>query len=176
LLGDTNPIAIQCIILLANWYAENGRLEDAERRFARAVPALRKSKGYSDPATLEATQGLAIVCVGLRRYEEALTYFREVISIFDRIDHRNFGYFEILIRMGDALLGLRKYKEAEAVLLPAYSGMQEHVNELSGNLTKPVMGYAADVIVRFYRATGNKVEEEKWKAELRKHSNTNDPK
>ncbi len=167
--GEDDPQALDCMLYLGRWYSENHRLTDAEKLLSRAIPMQRKIRGYSDPTTLETMQGLAIVYVGLGRHEEAIPLFRELLVVFDRIGHRNFGYFEVQIHLGDALLGIKNYKEAEPLILAACKGLSEHIEELDGHVTQRVMVYAADVAVRLYEAQGKKAEAAKWKDERRKY-------
>ena len=67
--------------------------------------------------------------------------------------------------VGDALLGQKKYPEAEPVLLSGYGGMKQREAAISPQ-SKVRVTEALERLVQLYDAWGNPDEAAKWRKEL----------
>ena len=67
--------------------------------------------------------------------------------------------------LGGALLGLKKYTDAEPLLRKGYEGMKQRQDKIPPQ-SKSRLRMALECLVQLYEATGNKDEAAKWRKEL----------
>ena len=68
--------------------------------------------------------------------------------------------------LGGALLGQKKYADAEPLLLKGYEGMKQRADKIPVEVRTFRMSEAVELLVQLYEATGNKDEAAKWRKEL----------
>jgi hypothetical protein len=67
--------------------------------------------------------------------------------------------------LGAALLGQKKYTDAEPLLKGGYQGMKQRQDKIPPQ-SKSRLRMALELLVELYEATGNKDEAAKWRKEL----------
>jgi TolA-binding protein len=67
--------------------------------------------------------------------------------------------------LGEALLGQKKYADAEPLLLKGYQGMKQREAKIPPQ-GKPRLREALERLVQLYEATGKKDEAARWRKEL----------
>jgi tetratricopeptide (TPR) repeat protein len=138
------------------------------------VDHLRRSRGDS-AGQVSLANNLQLLSMNLllqHRYSEAEQSAREAIALYennekkraDEIDWR-LPYAKSVL--GGALLGQKKYAEAEPLLLQGYEGM------IRGEATMtPIWRYlfpeAAERVVRYYEETGQLEKAREWRERLLK--------
>ncbi len=70
--------------------------------------------------------------------------------------------------LGSALLGQKKYADAEPLLLNGYEGMKEREKSITKSVEKRIP-QALDALIELYTATNNPEEVKKWRAERAKY-------
>ena len=84
--------------------------------------------------------------------------------------------FDATSQLGGALLGRKKYAEAEPLIVQGYEGMKAREARISP-LGKPRLTEAAERVVRLYEEWGKKDKAAEWRTRLAKPTvgNRNEP-
>ncbi|HMF11829.1 MAG TPA: tetratricopeptide repeat protein [Gemmataceae bacterium] len=130
-----------------------------------------KGKAGNDPA-LHATALKALGQNLLRqeKWTDAEMVMRDCLAVYDETRANTWMRFDAASLVGAALLGQKKYEEAEPLLLEGYTGMKEREKRIP----PPRLGRLNDAalrVVRLYEAT-DKADAAKWRAIREKHEFT----
>jgi hypothetical protein len=89
---------------------------------------------------------------------------RECLTLREKAEPEAWQTFNARSMLGRALLGQKKYAEAEPLLLTGYAGMREREAKIPppGRVRLPE---AAAGLIELYEMTGKPAEAEKWQAE-----------
>ena len=138
---------------------ESMRLEFCELAKSHYGP---ESKEYTNILSLT---GLAML--ELQRWEAAEKSARTSLTIREKIQPDIWNTFNSRSMLGGALLGQKKYADAEPLLIAGYEGMKQREKTIpaEGKLRLPE---ALDRLVQFYTESNKPDEVEKWKAERAK--------
>ena len=71
--------------------------------------------------------------------------------------------------LGSALLGQKKYADAEPLLLIGYEGMKEREKSIPSGGAEPRIPESLDALLELYTATNKPEEVKKWQAERAKY-------
>jgi hypothetical protein len=99
------------------------------------------------------------------KYGEAEPVLRECLAIRAEKLPDNWLRFNAISMLGGALLGQKKYAEAEPLLLQGYDGMKQREATIppAGKARLPE---AAERLVALYAATGKKDQAAEWRQKL----------
>jgi serine/threonine protein kinase/tetratricopeptide (TPR) repeat protein len=170
---------------LAQGAEANDRLQPAEQKTAskvysdkikeienKAVPLLSEFLADQRKQLAPNDTGLAAVLAHIGRdflkykqYAEATKVLRECLLIRERKEADVWTTFNTRSMLGGALLGEKKFTEAEPLLLSGYEGMRER------EPTIPAVGRvrlieALDRLVQLYDATGQNEKTAEWRSKL----------
>jgi len=164
-LGAAHPNTIR---VTQNWI---DALE-ANRQFARAADARqkllvveRKLLPAEDPRLAGALVQLGQTLLKADRPAEAELVLRESLAIREKKDPDGWSTFNTRSKLGAALLGQKKYTEAEPLLLQGYHGMKQRSAKIPPQ-GKARLVEALEYLVQMYEAIGKKDEAAKWGKEL----------
>lgn len=157
------------------WVA--GELQIAYVRSGKSMEAIAliKEKIVSSQASmttdsLEYASVLAqsgLTMLELKAWADAEPLLRQCLAIREKKEYdawRTFGTKSIL---GGALLGQKKYAEAEPLLLAAYEGMKQREKTIPQQANTRIPE-ALDRLIQFYTETNKPDEARKWQAEKEK--------
>ena len=108
---------------LGNTYRAAGRLAEALPLLEETLNLRRKKLGNEHADTLLSMNTLARACL-VDRPAQAESLAREALAIRERLRPDEWLIFDTRSLLGGALLGQRKYAEAEPLLLESYEGMK----------------------------------------------------
>ena len=142
---------------MAQLYITMRRLDDAELIL---VEVLKRMKNRAtDDAVRGYTTGLLNVCRGIRESSEPDSW----------------KTFNSKSMLGEALIYLRKYVEAERHLLSGYAGLKAREQKIPP-ASRGCLGEAIDRLIALYTATNKPADVKKWQAERAKyHPNLTPP-
>jgi hypothetical protein len=105
-----------------------------------------------------------------RLFTEAEPLLRECLAIREKTMPDDWTTFNTRRMLGSALLGQKKYVEAEPLLLKGYEGMKEREKSIpkSGGAEKRTPE-ALGALIELYTATNKPEEVKKWRAERVKY-------
>jgi tetratricopeptide (TPR) repeat protein len=170
---------------LALAYESAGRTADAVCYHEQVVAAFRKKFGQTHPDTqtvtrylgaayrkdkrlaeadqrVPQTRGVGEVLLAAKQFEKAEATLRDGLGICENARPDAWTTFETRSLLGAALLGQKKYAEAEPLLLSGYEGMNEREAKISPH-SRARLSEALGRLVELYEATGNKDEAAKWR-------------
>jgi serine/threonine protein kinase len=135
---------------------------------AEATASARAILGDGDTRLAPCAAALTARAFGLlarRKPAEAEPDLRECLAIRARQTPDNWGTFYVRSMLGEALMGQKKYAEAEPLLLEGYRGLKERSKAIPPQ-GRDRLREALERLVRLYEATGKPDEAARWRAEL----------
>jgi hypothetical protein len=154
--------------------ADKARAAEAERaegeRGAKVEAEARRAEAEKQKSRAEATEKLAAEALAqssltlLQRsaYADAEALLHECLTIRAKTQPDFWTTFHTQSLLGGALLGQKKYAEAEPLLLAGYDGMKQREVQIPPQ-GKFRLTEAVERLVQLYEATDRKDEAAKWK-------------
>ncbi len=141
------------------------QLYDQMQDYTRAEPLWRESlpffKDHEDVLSF-AQESLGRCLLRAGKSADAEPVLRQCLATRGKMEPDNWTTFDTKSLLGAALLGQKKYADAEPLLLAGYEGMKQHEKTIPPGGKDRVPG-AADRLVDLYDATGKKDEAAKWR-------------
>jgi hypothetical protein len=106
--------------------------------------------------------------LGYQQWAGAERKFREYLAVREKDRPDAVSTFNAQSMLGGALLGQKKYAEAEPLLLKGYAGLKAREQAIPP-LDRQYLAEALDRLVELYTATGKPDEVMKYRAELAKY-------
>jgi eukaryotic-like serine/threonine-protein kinase len=150
--------------LLADCHEELGLLLDADERRTEAVAAYRAALRW-EPKSASTLTALGRNMLKQRMFALAEPPLREAWQIRKEKLPDDWMTFDTESMLGGALLGRKKYAEAEPRLLAGYDGMMQRESRIPEE-GKVRLTEALERLVKLYEATGNEDESAKWRKRL----------
>lgn len=173
--GRQNP---KYLDTLAAAYAEAGHFGDAvnvqqeaialmedenwRKEFASRLKLYESSSAYTNPTPL-ADRVSALLAAGI--FAEAEPLARECLALREKEIPDDWRTFNSRSMVGGALLGQKKYSEAEPLLLSGYEGLKQRESQIPA-IGKPRLKEALQRLVQLYDATGRADKAAEWKQKL----------
>ncbi len=152
---------------LLDTYARTGRGDAA----ARLVPEIiAEGRRTHPPGSADLSDRLALcarVLLQFKKYAEADPILRETLAIREKLQPDVWGTFNTMSQLGGALLGQRKYVEAEPMLVRGFEGLRQRKSSIPAQASER-LPEAIDRLIELYESTGRPDEAKKWKAERSK--------
>jgi serine/threonine protein kinase/tetratricopeptide (TPR) repeat protein len=111
---------------------------------------------------------LAQICLGLlelRQWSEAESLLGECLAIREKVQPNVWSTFNSKSQLGGALLGQKKFADAEPLLLAGYEGMKQRESTIPPQ-GKTRLSEALERLVQLYEAMDKKDEAATWRMEL----------
>jgi serine/threonine protein kinase/predicted negative regulator of RcsB-dependent stress response len=159
--------AIACLIraqLLEAWNQQDRANADWER-LRDWLEGQRKKDGPKSADTAGFLAMLGIRLLKLQKYKEAESILRECLTIREQLLPDNWVLFNTRSMLGGALLGQKKYAEAEPLLLQGYEGMKQRRSQIhTPGLAR--LPEAVERLVSLYEATNQAEKAKAWREKL----------
>jgi serine/threonine protein kinase/tetratricopeptide (TPR) repeat protein len=164
-LGPAHPETVITRANLAKTYDRAGEYAKAEPLFRAALEQTRKRSGANAPLATALLSLLSLNLMHQHKYAAAEPLMRDCLDIRIRTQPDHWTTFNTRSQLGEALLGQKKYSEAEPLLVSGYQGLKER------EATIPPQGKirlkeALERLVQLYEANGKKEQADKWGKEL----------
>ncbi len=164
-LGPDHPHAVIIMTNLATDYREVGRPDLALPLFEQALE-LRKAKlGPDHPDTLRVMNDLTGAYLDARRWSEAETTARECLGLREKLGLDDWWRFHTMSQLGDALIGLRHFDEAELLVVRGYEGLKVRESKIPAPALPRLLA-AAVRVVRLYEGWGKEDLARAWREKL----------
>jgi eukaryotic-like serine/threonine-protein kinase len=171
-LGASHPRTLSTMVNLGRAYCTMGKGELAASTLQSYV-AIKRARPSGDPAEFAALLvELAGELFGCAQYVACEQLLCEGLSIRQKAQPDAWNTFNTQSLLGAALLGQKKYPEAEPLLLKGYEGMKAREKSIPPQ-GKTRIPEAIDRLIELYTAINKPDEVKKWKAERAKYSNSN---
>lgn len=123
--GEEDRDYVSALNVLALTLNDAGKHTEAEPLFCKALDAYLRTFGERHPATLVPLHNVAAVLEKEGRAQEAEVIYRQVVELADEVmpaEHWSRAAFHGTL--GNCLITLEQYEEAERHLLVAYNGLK----------------------------------------------------
>ncbi len=164
-LGPDHPTTLVSLNNLGCTYLEAGKLNQAEPALQEALKLQRMKLGAEHPDTLLTLANLTQCLLRQGNYTNAETVARECLQLRQKISPNHWRTFAAQSRLGRALLGQKKYAEAEPFLLQGYSGLEASECKIPA-ASRATLRQAAKTLVQLYEACGKPDQVSRWQREL----------
>ncbi len=165
-LGNEHQETLSIIQTLANEYVQHNRTDEAEPLVLEIWETAQRQYDESHPRYLKAMNLVSSLYGRLGRHEEALELIRENVRIHRETKPENFFGTGIMMgHMGQTLMHLKRFEEAETVLLEAHAVLSASLGPDAGWTTG-----VAQMLVNLYQQMGNDERADEWRQRLAKPS------
>ena len=164
-LGQEHPLTLTMMSNLARTYLFEGRSSEAEPLFSQVLTIRRRVLGPLHPDTTDSSALLSEVELKEQKYGDAEALLREALSALEKTRPGDWRRFSVQTLLGAALLGQRRYAEAEPLLLSGYAGLAQRRDKIPST-DRPHLTDAGDRIIELYLAWGRSDQAAEWQTKL----------
>jgi len=150
--GPEHPVTLIVMNNLVGMYSDAGKHDDAIRLGQELVAIRRAKRPPNDAALGDALTRLGRCLLSAGRAAEAEPLLRESLDIRERKEREAWQTFMTKSLLGDSLVALKKYEQAEPLLKDGYNGMKERESKMQV-VERRRLTEAAAALVRFYELT-----------------------
>jgi len=169
-LGADHPTTLITLGNLGKAYSAAGRGVEAAEVLEPFVAEQRKRYPANSPGFGDLLAQVASDLLQCRQYAAAEGILRECLAIREKQEPDDWRTFNTQSMLGAALLGQKKYADAEPLLLKGYEGMKQREKTIPKvPQTATRIPEALDRLVAFYTAANKPDEVKKWQAERAKY-------
>ncbi|HSU56828.1 MAG TPA: serine/threonine-protein kinase [Candidatus Dormibacteraeota bacterium] len=164
-VGDLHPDVAFTLGGLAGVLSREGYLAEAETAGREAMAIQKKLYGGTNSLTAGTLASLTLTLLYEKKSEEAEPFARELLALDEKMAPDHWYKFSARNFLGAALLGQKKYAEAEPLLLSAYEGMKQREDKIPAN-DKVRLQEAIQSLVQLYEETGQSEKAAEWNKKL----------
>jgi tetratricopeptide (TPR) repeat protein len=164
-LGERHPLSLDTLNGLAQTYQTEGKYEQAEALFSKALESERPALGEAHPDSLRTLLSLGHVQLLRQKYTEAAAALRETLTRYEKALPESWERYNCQSLLGAALAGQKKFTEAESLLLSGFGGMVERQAFNDAN-HRSSLSETADRIVKLYEIWGKPAQAAEWRLKL----------
>jgi tetratricopeptide (TPR) repeat protein len=147
---------------LAAVYPKAGRQGEAIALLRDVVPAAAKVFGPAHPHTIQITNRLGRLYEEAGRWADGESLYRESLASFEAGQPDHYGTFHARSVRGACLAGLKRFDEAEPLVVSGYEGMKAREAKIPAP-DRPRLAEAAGRVVAFYEAWGKPEKTAEWR-------------
>jgi serine/threonine protein kinase len=161
-LGPGSYDALLCEIYLGVGYDAKGDRVRAEQTLRSALQGLRALGKDQEDDAANAAELLGVNLVEQRKYSQAEPVLRQALTYREKGDKNVWQLYRAQAFLGAALSGLKRYAEAEKLLLSGQQGLEQRVSRMPADQKKWVR-FSAEQMVDLYSAWGKLDEAAQWR-------------
>jgi eukaryotic-like serine/threonine-protein kinase len=173
-LGPEHPTTLTSMGNLGKAYCDANQGEKAAATLKEFVAARRKLSKHDDPQFAGLLALVALELLKCRQHAAVEEILRECLAVREKTEPDAWTTFNTKSMLGGALLGRKKYADAEPLLLAGYEGMKKREKTIPPPANTRIPE-ALDRLIELYTATGKPDEVKRWQAEREKYPTTIPP-
>jgi eukaryotic-like serine/threonine-protein kinase len=151
--------------VLLDSYARTGKTEKVVALAKELLADARTRQPADSPELARQLATIAVPLLQAKAFTDAEPILRECLAIQEKTQLDEWTMFTIKSMLGGALLGQKKYAQAEPLLLAGYEGMKQREAKIPP-LSKVRLADALERLVMLYDALEKKDEAARWRKEL----------
>ena len=160
---------------LIDAYAQTGENTKLAKLLKEWLIELRKTLPNGSPQLAQELASLSLTLLHAKAFSEAEPLLRECLAIRQRTQPGVWSTSSTKSMLGGALLGQKKYAEAEPLLLAGYDGMKQREQTIpTGGWNR--LAEALERLVQLFQATNKPDDAAKWHKELEDRKAQSQPK
>jgi tetratricopeptide (TPR) repeat protein/tRNA A-37 threonylcarbamoyl transferase component Bud32 len=160
-----HPQVLDSMRALAELYIETGKATEAVPLFRAWLESTRATAPKESTQLADQLASIGLQLLTLEEWSEAEALLRECLTIREKAQPEAWRTFNTRSLLGAALLGQKKYAEAETLLLDGFRGMKAREADIPPQATTRI-SEALERLVAFYEASGAADEAARWRSEL----------
>jgi serine/threonine protein kinase len=164
-LGPEHPGTLGSMIHLALVYRDQGRLAEAEALGAEAFSSSVRARGASHPVSRESADALAEILVKAGKFGEAEPLLRDSLAARQKASPEAWQTASIESLLGSALAGLKRFAEAEPLLLESHENLAKLQDRIPAG-SRPIVSDSGLRLVQLYSDWGQPEKAEAWKSRI----------
>jgi hypothetical protein len=165
-VSGPSPSDILKIEVALGWaYDSKGELGRAEQIWRDALNGFRHLAGF-EPNVADVSELLGQNLTKQHQDQPAEVLLREALAIRQKGNQDDWGLFRAQAFLGECLFGLRRYAEAEPLLLSGYEGMRQRASRMPAKQKKWISS-AGEQIVDLYSQWSKPEQAAQWRNKLR---------
>jgi serine/threonine protein kinase/tetratricopeptide (TPR) repeat protein len=165
LLGDEHPEVSKSVNNLVTLLIRRGKLAEAEGLGQSQLVRMRSLFPPDAPELASMLSQLANILAKQDKFAEAEPLARESLRIREKRAPDDWRTFNAQRQLAVSLVGLKRYPEAEPLLLSSFQGIKRHEASIPPS-NKPLLKQALLSLVQLYEANGQTDQATKWKQSL----------
>jgi serine/threonine protein kinase/lipopolysaccharide biosynthesis regulator YciM len=173
-LGLDYPGTINTMSNLAQGYLAAGKLDQAVSLLRELVDLERRQAGADSPRYARVLTSMGLAFLRQKDWSDAAAILREALAIRQAKEPDDWTTFNTRSLLGGALLGQKKYADAEPLLRAGYEGMKQRADKIPPP-SKTRLVEALNPLIELAEATNRSVEVKRWKEEKAKLSGASAP-
>lgn len=160
-----HPHLVATLRFLAHFYERRGKVDQAVPVRRELLGSTRASLPKDSPELAVHLMAFSESLITLEQWGEAEGVLRECLTIREKAEPDAWTTWNTRSWLGAAMLGQKKFAEAEALLLAGYRGLKEREASIppAGAIRIP---RAIERLVQLYEAMGNATEAAAWRGRL----------
>ncbi|MFO0852208.1 MAG: tetratricopeptide repeat protein, partial [Gemmataceae bacterium] len=162
-LGPNHPLAVQYATNFALIAKAAGEYERAVPVFERLLEHHRSADGPKAAVTGHMLAALGDIRLAQGGHVTAEPLLRASLDAYERAMPDDWVRYSTTSLLGLALLGQKRYEEAEPLLLAGYEGMRERAGQMPPG-AKAQLATSARWVARLCEETGRPAEAKEWRA------------
>lgn len=174
-LQSDHPDLLAALLRLATAYRATNRLADAEILMEELLATQRKNLPANSRPVAESLGMLGELQLRQSKYTNAEAALRVCVDLFEKNQPGRSQTFAFQCLLGAALLGQKKYADAEKFLLPGYEGLEKRQADSPSASRAKLVKSTAESLVQLYEAWGKPDEAEQWRKKLRANTPATTP-
>jgi tetratricopeptide (TPR) repeat protein len=155
-------------LILANTiraYEQAKQFAKAQKWRQKWLAHVKAAAGPESPAYADELAELGLSLLQQSKGTKAEPVLRECLTIHEKKLPDSWATFHAQSLLGGALLGQKKYKEAEPLLLQGYEGMERRQGQMPA-AARPRLREALERLIELYEATAQAEQAARWRQEL----------
>jgi len=172
--GPDHPDTLNSMGNLCKSYCDANQGEKAAITVVAFVDGVRKRVPKDSPKFAGLLVNVSLDLLACGQHAAAEPLLRESLAIREKKEPNGWTTFNTQSALGGALLGQKKYAEAEPLLLKGYEGMKTREKTIPPQAGARIPE-ALDRLIELYTATDRPGEAKKWRTERAKYPNVASP-
>jgi tetratricopeptide (TPR) repeat protein len=165
-LGADHPDTFKSMINLAQTLEASDRYFEAEVLWNDMLTLQRQKLPVGDIALAETLNWLATNLRRQQRTAEAEPLFRECLAIREAQLPDDWVTFNTRSHLGSALIGLKKYAEAEPLILSGYNELKAREGQIPARSRARIIEGAGQRIIQLYKGWSQPEKVKQWRQRL----------
>jgi tetratricopeptide (TPR) repeat protein len=150
---------------LSGCYEQLGKFDQAERWRRKWLAVVKERSGADSLAYATELAAFGWNLLQQKKWNDAEAGLRDCLTIRTKKQPDAWSTFNTQSLLGGALLGQKKYADAEPLLLQGYQGLKQRAAKIPA-AEKQRLTQAVQRLVALYEATGKQDDAAKWRKEL----------
>jgi serine/threonine protein kinase len=164
-LGPDHPDTLTSMGNLAKAYQAAGRELDGIAMFEDTLRRQKAKIGSEHRDTLVTMENLSSAYLKQKKYGEAESLLRQILSIQEKKRPKSWQYFDTESRLGGSLVAQNKFAEAEPLLVSGFDGLKERERDIPPKRRMRIRT-ALERVVQLYDGWGKKDKANEWREKL----------